>query len=439
MFLAPRIIVIDDDPRHLQGLVEGLHRYGTSCLPVHFTGDPTGIKKLPDLRVIFADLHLTEGGAAGGYERHFSTIGGLIEETFAPTGPYVLVLWTRYADQADGLRDFLESRLQNVSKPLAVVPLDKTQHLDLTSGAVKDPAALVKAIETTIQGQPQLAALLRWEERILDAAANTTSAILRLTGAARSPDERSKELGRLLARLAVEAVGAGHVEQDRFGSVNEALLPILADRITYLRPTDVDIAIWNKAFDTSTAKAALSLDEAAHLNRMLHVDGSDTTMASVRGSVSPLPVEKRGDTFKTIFGLDETMAASEEFGCAAFDPKSDEFRWMLVQIQAACDFAQRQSGTIPYLLALEMPCKTVLKSRKPPAALWRSPPLHLRKDTRHLHVNSRFQYQLSPNSAAGIKSSYRLREQLLSELIHVALSQGARPGPIAFWEKKATP
>ena len=439
MFTAPRIIVIDDEPRHLQGLVEGLHRCGTSCLPLLFTGDPAGIRKCPDVRVIFADLHLTEGGAAGGYERHFSTIGGLIEETLAPTGPYVLVLWTRYANQAEGLRNFLETRLQNVSKPLAVVSLDKTQHLDLTSGAVRDPAALVKVIESIIYGQPQLAALLGWEERILDAAADTVAAILALTSAAKSTDERARELGRLLARLASEAVGEGHVEQDRFGAVNDALLPILADRVAFLRPSAADIAMWKSAFDASTAKAALSLDEAARLNRMLHVDESDTTMASMRGSVSPLTGDKRGDAFKATFGLDETKAASEEFGCGGFDPKSEEFRWMLVQTQAACDFAQRNAGTIPYLLALEMPCKSVSKNSKPPAALWRSPPLHLRKDSRYLHVSSRFQYQLSPDSAAGMKSSYRLREQLLSELLHLAHSQGARPGSIAFLERKAKP
>jgi hypothetical protein len=438
MFVAPRIIVIDDEPLHLQALAEALHRYGTSCLPIHFTGDLAGVKKCPGLRVIIADLHLNEGGAAGGYERHFSTIGGLIEETFAPTGPYVLILWTRYADQADGLRKFLESRLLNVSKPLAVMPIDKTQHLDLTKGTVKDPAALVRALESIIRGQPQLAALLRWEERVLDAAADTAAAILGLTSTASDAEGRAKELSRLLARLAVEAVGEGHVEEDRFGAVNDALLPILADRIAFLRPSDADAAIWREAFDVNTAKAALSLDEAALLNRMLHVDESENTMASARGSVSALPPEARGDRFQATFGLDEIKAASEEFACKGFDANSGEFRWMLVQTQAACDFAQRQTGTVPYLLALEMPCKNISKE-KAPAAVWRSPPLHLRKASRYLYVNSRFQYQLPPGSAAALKASYRLREQLLSELLHLSHSQGARPGSIAFWEKKAKP
>src|SRR5437016_4547720 len=120
---------------------------------------------------------------------------------------------------------------------------------------------------------------------------------------------------------------------------------------------------------------------------------------------------------------------SEQFGCKGFDPHSDQFRWMLVQTQAACDFAQRQTGTIPTLLGLEMPGKAASKD-KLPAAIWRSPPLRLRDDSRYLHVNCRFQYPLRGQHAGLL----RLREQLLAELLHSAHSQGARPGSITFRE-----
>lgn len=435
MFLAPRIVAVDDEPLHLQGLVEGLHRYGTSCLPIHFTGDATGIKKCPALRIIFADLHLNEGGAGGNYERHFSVIGGLIEEAFSPAGPYVLILWTRYADQADGLKTFLEARLENVTKPLAVVALDKATHLDLNTGKVKDAGVLVSAIDTIIRAQPQLAALLKWEERVLDAAADTISALLALTNG-KASEVRPKELSRLLARLAVEAVGEGHIERDRFGAVSEALLPILADRIAFVRATENDIEIWKQAFDENDANAEIVIEEAARLNRMLHVDESADRSASERGSIVPLPADRRGESFKQTFGLDEASAAAKQFGCKSFDTNDEQYRWMLVQTQAACDFAQRQPGTIPYLLGLEMPCKAV-SGNKPPDAVWKSPPLFLRKDCRYLYVNCRFQYFLPPDVASGMTAAYRLREQLLTALVFATHSYGARPGPIVFHQQAA--
>ena len=83
---APQIIAIDDAATHLAGLAKGLNRFGAACLQVHFTGDDTAIKPCPHARLIFADLHLNEGGAAG-HERHFAVIGGLIEQTIVPKGP----------------------------------------------------------------------------------------------------------------------------------------------------------------------------------------------------------------------------------------------------------------------------------------------------------------------------------------------------------------
>ncbi len=432
MFLPPRIIVVDDEPKHLKGLVDGLHQYGTSCLPIHFTGSLDGIKKCPTLRLIFADLHLNEGGAGGEYERHFSTIGGLIETALAPTGPYVLILWTRYADQANKLKSFLETRLQGVATPLAVVPLDKMAHLNMPGGTVKDPAALVTAIDLVIREQPQLAALLKWEERVLWATADTAGAILALTDAASAGETRARELGRLLARLAVEAVGKAHVEEDRFGAINEALLPILADRIAFLRPTDDDKSIWDGAFQASEAEATISLDEAARLNRMLHVDESGPTRASGRGSVTPLPADRRGNAFKELFGIDEKTAATSQFGCKDFDPTDGRFRWMLVQSQAACDFAQRQPGPVPcLLLALEMPFSSAGSSNPPPSQ-WRSPPLQMQSGAMALTVNYRFEFMLPPETAATMNAAYRLRESILNALLIQAHSYGARPGIISF-------
>ena len=75
MLPAPRIIAIDDEPEHLEGLTRGLNRYGAACLPIHFTGEVAAIPSCPYVRVIFADLHLTVG-PPGKHDQHFATLGG---------------------------------------------------------------------------------------------------------------------------------------------------------------------------------------------------------------------------------------------------------------------------------------------------------------------------------------------------------------------------
>ena len=116
MLPGPRIIIIDDELKHLQGLAEGLSGDGIGCLQILFTGDPGIVKRCPHVRVIFADLHLNASGATTSHESHFATIGGLLEENIAPNGPYVIILWTRYPEQAEALKTCLE-QLRNVPKP----------------------------------------------------------------------------------------------------------------------------------------------------------------------------------------------------------------------------------------------------------------------------------------------------------------------------------
>ena len=431
MLPAPRVIAIDDASKHLLGLTEGLNRYGAACLPIHFTGETENIPPCPHVRVIFADLHLTEG-AVTDHTKDFSTIGGRIESTIKPAGPYLIVLWTMYPDQAEALYDFLENRLQDVAKPFAVQSLDKNDHLDVADGSVKSTETLVEAIRGIVTGQPQVATLLNWEERVLDAAADTISSILKLAEPATAGMSRNEEVGRLLASFAVEAVGEEHVQGDRFRAVNEALLPILADRIASMRSREADNELWQAAFEVSDIGRGLSLDEAAKLNRLLHIAYStDVDTGTERGAVVSLLEEFSGDAFEPTFGLAQEDAASRQFWCKEFENDNDQFRWVLMQSQAACDYAQTQPGPLPFHLGLYLPAANA-RSGTPPAALWRSPCFDSGGKPYLLHVNARFQVSLSSAKAAEAQPLFRLREQLLNDLVYWLHSHGARPGIISF-------
>ena len=145
MLPPPRIIAIDDEPEHLEDLTRGLNRYGSACLPIHFTGDAAEVPTCPHARVMFADLHLN-AGPPGEHAQHFGTLGGLIEEAIKPTGPYLVILWTKYPDQAENLFGFLRDRLQHAPKPFAVHALDKSHHLD-SEDKEKSAESVVGAIE----------------------------------------------------------------------------------------------------------------------------------------------------------------------------------------------------------------------------------------------------------------------------------------------------
>lgn len=428
MFPSPRVVIIDDQLAHLTGLAKGLNRRGVASLQVLFTEDPTRIPPCPDVRVIFADLHLGPGSLSTNPMTDFSTVNSLLENDLRPAGPYFILLWTAYPEQAQKLREYLDERLEGVKKPFDVVPLAKADHLDV-DGNVKDEDKLLAEIDSIAGGLPQIGALFDWESRVLRATGDTVSSMLELTSAEET-DQRLAKLKRILATLGIEAVGEKHVDDDRFRAVNEALLPILADRIANPRFIDDADAVWTKAFDTGS-DAGVSEENAAKLNRFVHVSDPGSAHGTGRGAVISLPEEIRTN-FEGVFDMDQKNAASDQFRCKEFASDDDRFRWVLVQCQAACDHAQSQPGPLPFHLGLDFPEANRSKGKQPSAAVWTSPPLEFNGTVRLLRVSARFPISLPSARVRNEHPVYRLREQLLNDLIHHLHAHGGRPGLISF-------
>jgi hypothetical protein len=430
MLPSPRIIAIDDNQQHLEGLVKGLNDTGVGCLAFQFTGEDNKIGACPNVRIIFADLHLNESGAVTDDTQHFSTIGGLIQENIGPLGVYLIILWTRYPEKAENLKGFLQERLRKVPPPFAVLPLDKKEYL-AEDGTLNDIQKLVTAIRGLAAQHPQLVALLNWEEKVLDAAAATVFSIQQLVSKTGDEAKDAAELGRILARLGVEGVGINHVESGRFEAVNETLLPILADRIANIRASHGDSEIWKNAFKGEDLHGALSREEAARLNSFLHIDVLTNAPAISRGAVSLLPKNIDANEFQNLFGLEMNKAASEEFKFAGDLSKT---RWIIVQTQAACDFAQSNPGSLPLYLGLEVTPEE--KPQKLPASIWPSPVFDL-DGLKQVRISGRFTVTLSRKLLQESKRLYRFRDQLLNNLAYFLHSYAARPGVTSFREEKA--
>ena len=160
MLSSPQVIAIDDEPDHLACLANSLNRRGVPCFQIPFTEDLADIEPCPDVRVIFADLHLGGGAPAGDHRTDFSTIGALLEDQIKPSRPYIILLWTMYPVQAPGLRTFLNERLHDVMIPADVVPLDKANYLD-AAGRVRDEPALMRDIAAGSMKLPEAGTLFK--------------------------------------------------------------------------------------------------------------------------------------------------------------------------------------------------------------------------------------------------------------------------------------
>lgn len=428
MLGSPRIVAIDDQEEHLAGLANCLNQNGVACLQIPYKGKSTGIKPCPDVRVIFADLQLVPGPRSD-HLSDFTGIGSLLETTIKPIGPYFIFLWTQYPDQASGLLEYLNERLgPGVTKPYDVRPLPKSRHID-PDGNISDDK-LMEEITDITRDLPQAAALFDWEGRVLRAAGSTVSSILNLAPTGKT-EERSARLGGILGRLGVEAVGRNHVERDRFRAVNDALLPILADRISKTASDHSDEELWRVALRTPDVRESLPAEDAARLNRLVHIADPGSTSSAARGAVVPLPDSRRA-SFQDQFGIEETEAATKRFRCKNFDLDSERFRWVLAQCQAACDYAQSNRGSVPFYLGLDFPEQHRATSGKPPDSTWRGPMFEFDGEIRRLRVNAGFPLALAATELQQIEPLYRLREHILNDLVYHVHTHGARPGTMLF-------
>ena len=427
MFTSPRIVVIDDRSDHLEALANGLYEQGLSCLPIHYPDDASRLKQFPNLRVLFADLHLMAGGDDA---VHFSTIGGLIREDFKPLGPYFVVLWTEYPDKAGELMEYLESRLESVATPFDVLALDKSDYYDAQDNL--NSAKLVEDIAGISERSPQFSVLLDWEDHVLGAAGDTIGSILELAKSSTDKEARRAHVSRLLYNLAVAGVGPHYFENDRFGAVNGALLPVLADRMSFLELKCMKDA-WQTAFDPEEHKQKIPPFEVAKLNRLVHIAfPSKDTQGDERGAVIELPERYKGEQFLKEFAIKEEEAASGEFYCRSFSLGAPGFRWVLVQSQPACDYALNRPGTLPFYLGIELPMGCKGNKGNPPDSLWISPSYERLGLEQLLHVSARFPVSISKQEASAIRPIYRLREQLLGNLSHYLHSYGSRLGIMSF-------
>ena len=436
MFTPPRFVVVDDNAKHITGILNALQALGMPGLGVIY--DPeTGLddRHFGGVRALFMDLHLIDSAATTDETRHYGTIVSILEDSISPTGgPFILVVWTEHDQLIGELRDYLDTGLdpeKPYARPLAIVRLAKTEFIDLEAGVPNEGRAdaLRDAVERAVGDQPQLAALVAWEADVQAAAGATLSALVELVPEeARNTAAFAGGIGEILGRLAQEAVGQHHVETDPRAAVTSALAPILADRIVNQDVSDAVLTIWKEAVSWEGGEQ-LDATRAGKVNRMLHVavPTSETIPPTAWGAVLEFPDELWNDEdLNEVFGVTRELLLHDEF---KIDPKKHEqCGRRLIRVGAACDHVQNRPGPIMYLFGVEIQPEKKRKSR--PQSVWKSPILETSRENGPfvLLVNARYSISLPAGRAAAWKPVYRLREQLLMHLISHASGHMARPG-----------
>jgi hypothetical protein len=437
MFTPSRYIVIDDNLDELRELVDALHHMGAPAIGIHYDA-AKGVKPelLAGARVLFLDLHLIGGVQIGDQKKAFDVVINILEEGIGPaSGPYVVVLWTKHAEQHAEFEAHLIDRLSPEKRPLAILHLDKNDYL--RAGQKVDGDRLRKDITAAIATDPRLHALLSWEHDVLAAAGATLSEL----GALIPPEKRTpalygEQLDQLLSVLAGAAAGVEHAKADIRAAVGEALTPLLGDRLRNQRSSDADAELWNRAVTKIDEVQELQEADAARLNTMLHLSRppNESIRSTDWGAVVGLPEGALSDAaMKARFGITFSALRLSSY---PVHRKQDRKHCIpvLVRIGAACDYAQNRSGPIPYVFGALVPASLELRdSSKLSPALIDSPVLEFPgTGAGRLFVDARYQISLTGKDVADWEAICRVREQMLMLIAGHSAGYAMRPGIISI-------
>jgi hypothetical protein len=367
MLPSPRIVVIDDEEKDVQAIVEALNVLETTAVGIHYTPGRE-VPRFPCLRILFLDLHLLPG--AGSTEQQIKyTVDLLAQLLTSANGPYAIVLWSGHATERELFEQILHERLPvlEITAPLIIVSLDKVDHLQ--DHEVRDPKRLKDAVLGTIQKNPQLAAILAWEEHVAQAVNDTICQIFQM--ACQGAPEAATGLNHVLGELAFSAAGLENARRDVFRSVNEVLVPIVSDRLLHRGIAAELRQQWSEAVTVEDRDSELTEQQAARLNSLLHLESGALLVAIQprdRGSVVNLSSFTDED-FQGIWGY------SRQQLLGAFRLQNQQpGRWVMIQVQPPCDQAQQHQGLLPYILGTELtPSNTWYKDRNRQPCFWLSP------------------------------------------------------------------
>ncbi len=439
--MIPRIraLAVDDEGDHLKAIQEAATKAGFGCVPLLYPRDTEADAlnamafDTAQIRIVITDLHLDAAAQTRGKNANFSLIANLIHQlNLSAWTPYVLILWTQYPEDADGLGAYLEERLPGEKLPGLLLSLNKGDY-NIPSDNV-DHEKLLKDLQDKIGGSRGINVLLEWEREIIQAA---DSVVRKLLEVARSSKANvvpfDDELDRVLSSIAQTATSKTFASQEPRAAANGGLLPVLIDEMEHLTLTKEQGERWSSALALAVAgkKTPPVEKEIALLNDALHISKDGVASGSDRGAV--LANWHDDASFQALWGL----GIAECFETFALPKWPASYSLKYLQIEGLCDSTQQKKGVVPFVLACEVPGGAEVKKDNRPASIEVSPTyIGMDGSERKLIVNLRYFFTSERGKAKKRKAEFRIRESMINKWAFAWANHAIRPGTVEFHPPK---
>ena len=441
------IVAVDDKPGELKTIIDALRQLDVACLPVLADGANVDLRApLKGVRLVFFDINYLSGVVSE--TAMFEAAATVLMKVVAPdNGPFVLITWSSKSETHDRLMAHLARDVPEAPAP-AVTGFLRKERFTAEGVGREGGQALRDEIKSVIASQPQVQALMGWELSAREAAGDVVCSLLELfTREQRFGAGYGDQFQQILSHIGASAVGAENVDMDRRGAMDEALVPILFDRLTHQLPDEDEEAVWTAALGAGAGNARA---HGPRLNALSHIARNvGGTAPGDRGVVFAVP-EGAGQRMAERVGVDLAAIAADFLnslpegrnkpGPPDMADVTARCRWVFIGTRAVCDQAQAKGAMRPVVLALEVPGSLKENGRglryNTHGAIELTPRFTLAdaadESDRRLVVDWHWTTSFSKAELNTATVLYRIREPLISQLTTQMGVYATRPGIITY-------
>lgn len=452
----PRIVAIDNKPEELESITKGLFSLGLPCIPIPYdimAGLETPSHWRPGrLRLIFLDLNLSDIEIPSTSPSMITGPIGDVLEALAPSGPYLIIFWTKHRRLVESTMKQLAERNLGSSLPLpfGFSTIDKAPFLARPDG-LHDLDALRRAILSTLSTHKLFLAMLSWESEVKGAAVRTFNRIHDLVADPQPNGKAQRDPAFLdiLKNLAKAAWGKENARENPGPATTSGLAPLLLDYLDSILENPDYSHTWSEAI-TGGWNRDLSRDASAHLNAQCLIDLScrDRRCRGVWLEFTATALRRPIAVWHKFFGKTRWELA-EEFINPGADGDADNIRRSvrlgLLECTAACDYANNKAPLRRFILCARIPgdqLRHVIWNDQPSPRYRKHDAIHrieviaIDNDEFELFLNFRYVLSLPQNhiqlNQNITEAVFRVRSQALAEIMSAYASHTTRPGKYSF-------
>jgi len=433
---STRVIVVDDEEREALPIMKALAKKGIPC--AYFHG--ANIKELPEekdkfsgIRLAVLDMDLVPG--VGDEKSKISTLISCLERLLSPdNGPYIALIWTNNPLLRNQFEEniFSNSGLPN---PIDIIMLTKAE---CKKEGEFDIGIIENKIENTFRSFSPLKIIQAWEEGNFKATTEVSNTLSN-----QIPDEKDPKKWRdawklktlnLMYALAKEVAGENLNKNSVLVGLCNSLNPLHSDRME-LFTTDLSASLASEAEELLNYSQDCGPERKARINTMLHLAFEENSTYAT-GNVYRFESDKVPPWGLSYDNLLSDLLQKEYYESEKKKKEiSSVSKYVLLEVSASCDHAQRNIRAARFLTGLIVPEDEQKKIKKPKDYsnfIWRIGPLYIQKEDLkglyYLYFSARHLVTCSVDEAREMKPFARLRSQALTDIQSWFVQHASRPG-----------